>query len=150
MDKTTLKQRIATLLQGGHSLAEIQNLLRREDGETITFLDLRLLAAEVEGVDWGETTADQHRRQELDPADGDLATTEPAGVDSGTVVEISKLARPGAALSGSVRFTSGVTADWVLDAHGRLGLENAKGQPSPEDIQDFQQELQRKISGGSV
>jgi len=36
----------------------------------------------------------------------------------------------------------------VLDAYGRLGLENAKGQPTPADLREFQEELQRKLSGG--
>jgi len=40
-----------------------------------------------------------------------------------------------------------VKADWVLDQLGRLGLEKATGKPTPEDIKQFQIELQKKISG---
>jgi hypothetical protein len=64
-----------------------------------------------------------------------------------TVVEVSKLVRPGAALSGSVKFASGVKADWVLDQMGRLGLEKPTGKPTPEDIKEFQVELQKKLRG---
>jgi hypothetical protein len=145
MDRNELKQCIAALLHLGHSLTEIQYLLRRDHATTLTFLDLRLLASEVEDVNWGKSTAEE--AAEAEAADDPDVITEPAEVDTGTVVEVSKLARPGAALSGSVRFASGATADWVLDSYGRLALENATGKPTPEDLREFQEELQRKLGG---
>ena len=66
--------------------------------------------------------------------------------DGETVVEISKLVRPGAAVSGSVKFASGVTAEWFLDQMGRLGLDAVKGgEPTREDIAAFQQALQKEV-----
>ena len=57
--------------------------------------------------------------------------------------------RPGTALSGSVKFASGSTADWYIDQTGRLGLENLVGnQPTQEDIQQFQVELEKAVYGG--
>ena len=64
------------------------------------------------------------------------------------MVEINKIARPGAVLSGSVKFASGASAQWVLDQFGRLMFENAKGKPTKEDLVEFQEELQKKVSGG--
>lgn len=145
MDRTELKQRVADLLRQGHPLAEIQTILRRDDHATMTFLDLRLLASEIEGMDWGKGAAATADAEALD--DDPETVTKADLVDTGTVVEISSLARPGAAMSGSVRFGSGATADWVLDTYGRLTLENAKGQPTPDDVRGFQEELQRKLGG---
>lgn len=63
-----------------------------------------------------------------------------------TSVTVSPIQRPGFLASGSVTFGSGVTAEWFLDQTGRLGLDNASGQPDREDIRDFQTEL-RKVFG---
>jgi hypothetical protein len=62
-------------------------------------------------------------------------------------VEISKLVKPGAVAHGSVKFPSGASGDWILDQTGRLGLENSKGKPTPEDLQAFQEELQKAFRG---
>ena len=56
--------------------------------------------------------------------------------------------RPGAVASGSVKFASGVSAEWVIDQSGRLGLNNASGEPTEDDIKDFQKELQKALSKG--
>ena len=78
-----------------------------------------------------------------------VAEAPAAPADGKTVVEISKLMRPGTALSGSVKFASGSTADWYIDQTGRLGLENLVGnQPTQEDIQQFQVELEKAVYGG--
>lgn len=61
-------------------------------------------------------------------------------------VEVSKIARQGTALNGNVTFASGVKTDWFVDQSGKLGLENATGKPTPEDIQEFQVELQKILS----
>jgi len=71
---------------------------------------------------------------------------EEKGVIQGkTTVEVSKVVRPGAVASGSVKFGSGVTAEWVLDQLGRLGLEKASGKPTQQDVKDFQVELQKLL-----
>jgi hypothetical protein len=154
MDQAELKKTIATLLRAGNSLSEVQTLLRRDHGVNMTFLELRLIAAEIKDLDWGRgQEAAKPKKKEKAAADDDDANEEeaitPEALGGGTVVELSKLARPGAALSGSVKFTSGVTAEWVLDAYGRLALENASGQPTREDLEDFQMELQRKLGSGA-
>ena len=70
----------------------------------------------------------------------------PNAAAGSTVVEISKIARPGVALSGTVKFANGSTADWFLDQTGRLGLDNLVGEnPSKDDVIAFQQELQRQL-----
>ena len=71
----------------------------------------------------------------------------PAG--SGAVkVEVDRLIKPGALVSGSVVFSDGVKAQWSLDQYGRLGLAGAKPgyRPSPADVQEFQQALQKELA----
>ena len=60
-------------------------------------------------------------------------------------VSVSPIQRPGFVVSGSVSFGSGVTADWYVDQTGRLGLDNASGQPDEQDIQEFQIELRKEL-----
>jgi DNA-binding transcriptional MerR regulator len=159
MNRDEIKKTVLESLQKGISLSEIQKILH-EKGEIITFLDLRLLASELENLDWKKLGAEKEaqekeaaaaKKKDEDDESAEEKTDEiPAdkGEWSGaTVVEVSKLVRPGAALSGSVKFASGVKADWVLDQTGRLGLEKPTGKPTPEDVKEFQVELQKKLQG---
>ncbi|MFA6566701.1 MAG: hypothetical protein WCS96_00670 [Victivallales bacterium] len=160
MNRNEIKKTVLENLQKGLSLSEIQKILH-EKGEIITFLDLRLLASELENLDWKKLGAEDEAQKKEDAASKkkEAGADESAGkqtdeisADKGewsgaTLVEVSKLVRPGAALSGSVQFASGVKADWVLDQAGRLGLEKTTGKPTPEDIKEFQVELQKKLQG---
>lgn len=141
------KRIIGEMLNDGKSLSEVQNCLSQEHDVAITYLELRLLAAEVE-VDW-----DKHEPEKpAEPADDAPSPDAPLDPESasGTHIEVHKVVRPGAAMSGDVTFASGATAEWVLDNFGRLSLNPAEGseRPTQEDIQDFQVELQRKLAGG--
>ena len=158
MDKNQIKKIVAEMLNKGTSLSDIQKALRDEHQANMTFLDLRLLAAELENVDWGTTGAEDAAQKEEEAkaakaakVDGEDDLEEEDGEEAapGAIkVELSPLQRPGALASGSVNFPSGCSADWILDQRGRLGLDNAKGgKPTPEDIQAFQVELQRLLAG---
>jgi hypothetical protein len=65
-------------------------------------------------------------------------------VPTGTVeVTMDSIALPGALISGRVTFTDGETAIWMLDQHGRPGLDpdTAGYRPSQEDVINFQKQL---------
>ena len=145
MESIELKKIVSELLREGCSLDEIQKTLASEHGEKITFFDLKMLVAELDDVDWGELEDDEAENEDADANDMDDSVDEPAG---GTVVEISKLTRPGVALSGSVKFASGASAEWVLDQFGRIAFEKNEGKPTEQDIQEFQEQLKAKLSGG--
>jgi hypothetical protein len=70
----------------------------------------------------------------------------PAGASTLTL-EVDRIMRPGAMVSGNVTFSDGVSGKWALDQHGRLMLDTPqKGyKPSPADVQAFQQELQIQL-----
>jgi hypothetical protein len=139
-------QLIAQKLGEGMSLSDLQKLLAREHGIQMTYLDLRLLATDLP-VKWKQAPprkAEPVKAEVLDDDDDDGGS--PHGR---TVVTVSKLVRPGAAMSGEVTFASGAKAEWFLDATGRLGLNPTPDskRPTQDDVRDFQVELQRKLSG---
>ena len=168
----SIKRFMAEKLQAGESLSDIQKMVNEKFSVHMTYMDIRILASELECIDW--KSLDPRAQAEAKRAAGDEAKKAEAGSDmpedqaeaaaapdaetagaaapaGKTVVELSKLARPGMMLSGTVKFASGSTAEWYVDQLGRLGLENLKGEkPTPEDIEAFQIELEnvaRKAMG---
>ena len=140
----------------GASIPDIQKSDNEKFGLKLTYMDIRIYASELDNIDWDAhdpkaiekakaeaKKAEEEAKKAAETAEGEEA---PAGGDGETVVEISKLVRPGAAVSGSVKFASGVTAEWFLDQMGRLGLDAVKGgEPTREDIAAFQQALQKEV-----
>ena len=144
MDEMTVKRFVAQKLQEGIALPEIQKLLVSELDCRMTFLDLRLLAAELEDVDWKQFDPAEPKKEEdrSGEASGEAA---PAGAGA-TKVEISRLARPGAYIHGTVQFASGASAEWLIDQMGQLGLDKVNGEPTEEDFAEFQNELKKLLS----
>ena len=151
-----LKFYMAQEIANGVSLSDIQKSANEKFGLKLTYMDIRIYASELDNIDWDAhdpkaiekakaeaKKAEEEAKKAAETAEGEEAT---AGGDGETVVEISKLVRPGAAVSGSVKFASGVTAEWFLDQMGRLGLDAVKGgEPTREDIAAFQQALQKEV-----
>jgi hypothetical protein len=140
MDKIELKKFIAEQLNNGIALNDIQKLIVENFKVKMTFLELRILASELDGIEW--------KKQDPVPPVEEKKPAEAAAVPGKTIVEMSKLARPGVIASGTVVFASGVTAEWMIDQTGRLGLNNVVGQYTDEDIKEFQVELQKVVSRG--
>ena len=170
MDTCEIKQFIAEKVEQGYSLSQIQDLLNQENVK-LTFMELRLIASEIEtevfkaqeevvaaeekndDVSAADTTSDD-MKEEMDNAAGmpqnsnagmDDGTTDPAPAVRGkTTVTVSPIQRPGFHATGTVSFGSGVTAEWLLDQTGRLGLDNVNGgKPDQQDIIEFQEELKK-------
>ncbi len=153
-----VKKFLAAGIAKGVSLSELQQEINQEFKLKLTYMDIRIFASELESVDWdkndpkAQAKAKEEAAAEAVEAGGEEELVEPeleeapAG-SSNTVVEVSKLVRPGMALSGTVTFASGSTAEWYVDNYGRLGLENLQGEkPTETDVREFQQELQRIFS----
>lgn len=142
---------IADRLNEGLSLSEVQRRLADELGIKLTYLDLRLIVADLE-VDWAKQEPPTPAKEAKTPTDTDLLDDTPDEEPGRgrTRVTVSKLVRPGTAMSGDVVFASGARGEWFVDAMGRLGLNPAEGsgKPTQEDIREFQIELQRVLSGG--
>ncbi len=77
---------------------------------------------------------------------GDPDDAAPAGPGS-VKVEVNRLVRPGAVVSGTVTFSDGTAGKWALDQLGRLMLDTGKKgyQPSASDVQVFQRELSTQL-----
>ena len=157
MDEMMIKRFVAKKLHEGVKLSDIQNMLAEELECKMTFLELRLMAAELEDVDWEkfDPTEKKETVEEAAPiAENTVPAAEAPAADEAapvaaagkTTVELSRLTRPGAMAHGTVNFGSGASAEWLIDEMGRLGLDKVSGEPTENDIAEFQVEL-RKLFG---
>ena len=164
MTNDEIKALIAARVSEGISLSKIQDELT-EKGVRMTYMELRMLASEIESADWSKLDKEEPKKEtppeeplpiddegtaeeddlDLPPEPAEEKASEPASdnVRGKTVVELSKLMKPGTIANGTVKFGSGVTADWFLDQTGRLGLSKTTGKPDETDIMEFQEELQK-------
>ena len=160
MDKTIeneIKIYMASRIAEGISLSDIQMEVNEKFSQKLTYMDIRILASALD-IDWqgradkAKVEAEKEKEQaEAENKENAEAALPPENGEAAgkTVVEVSKLMRPGTALSGTVKFASGSTADWYIDQTGRLGLENLQGnQPTQDDIREFQVELEKAVYGG--
>ena len=160
----------------GMSLSKVQDALNSELGIHMTYMELRMLTSEL-SVNWtaqdrkteaakphskpqdtpkqtpAEEANDDGMGDEL-PLEEDAPADEDGAADGlgggATKVEVSKLVRPGTAISGTVTFASGAHGEWYVDQMGRLGLALAEGssKPTRDDVEKFQIELQKQLQGG--
>ena len=153
MDKVLenkIKVFMAEKLASGESLSELQDEVNAQFNLKLTYMDIRILASALP-VDWKkrdpEKTVAKEEKVSADDSEipGEAVGAPEQGSPAGkTVVEVNKIVRPGMAISGSVKFANGSTAEWYVDQTGRLGLDNLKGNnPGREDIEAFQIELQK-------
>jgi len=149
---------IVESLNSGMSLSDVQQQLAEQFEIRMTYLDLRMLAAGL-AVDWKKQDKPVPVAKP-EPADTPLATDDSAVMDNDAVdladqpatsgktkVSVNKLVRPGMSLNGEVTFASGASGEWYVDNMGRLGLSLAENssKPTPEDVQEFQTELQKAL-----
>jgi hypothetical protein len=167
------QQAVREWTASGLSLSDVQKNLKTEFGITMTFMDVRLLVLDlgatvqdkpepkplpvkkipehvIEEEDMlPEAGADSAAMDDLPPQEQDIPGDheEPS---SSVSMTMDNLVVPGAMVSGSVTFSDGTKARWLIDQYGRFGIEpEVPGyRPSPPDLQEFQvllrQELQRK------
>lgn len=149
------KSAVASWVESGASLSEVQRRLRDEFQITGTYLDVRLLVDDLrlspKDPEPEPKPAEIPPAAASDPADGeppfpddDLDALPPAGGGSVSVT-IDQIMKPGTMISGKVTFTDGEKAEWYLDQAGRLGLnpDTLGYRPTEKDVLAFQVELQR-------
>ncbi|MBR0055741.1 MAG: hypothetical protein IJP66_00270 [Kiritimatiellae bacterium] len=172
------KAAVGRWVEDGAKLSDVQRRIQDEFGIQLTYMDVRFLVLDIGATpkDKPEPAAQSAAPAAAmraagdgdDPASapfaaadsGDSASVPCAAGDGGdpadpfapaggaVSVELDKIVRAGAAMSGSVTFSDGVTGSWILDAYGRLGLTKVSKpgyQPSAADLSAFQLELQRKL-----
>ena len=148
---------VAQLLKQGRTLSEIQDYLRKEKGDSITYMELRLLLSEMPDAKLPEK---ELLKTPLSPPAaatvtggksalkaGAASPEQPASAGGKLSISVDQVPAPGAMLSGYARFSSGAKAHWFLDEMGRLGLEPelGSGKPTQPDMQEFSTELRRML-----
>ncbi len=150
------KQKVTEWVSQGLNLSDIQKKLDEEFSVSLTYLDIRFLIDDLnleipENEPKPSANDDlqgdgEAKPQEPKTDDSGFADLEPAGRE-GVAVELDRITKPGAVVSGKVTFSDGKSSNWALDQAGRLMLEGAEQgyKPSQEDLQAFQQELSRQL-----
>jgi hypothetical protein len=140
------KASVTEWIQAGRSLADVQRLLREEFEISMTYMEVRFL------VDDLDIAVVEEEEPEEEAAEADAQATDPEIVDEGgtgsVMVDVDAIMRPGALVSGTVRFSDGVSLGWQLNAAGQLGLipgDDPAYRPSPEDVQSFQTQLEEVL-----
>lgn len=147
MDEITVKKIVWESLQKGMPLPEIQELLEKEHDYKIKFMDLRILASDLDDVDWAQFDP-KAPVKEPDLKEDSIPNAPPA--TGKTDVTVSPIARPGCTASGTVTFASGGSAEWVIDYQGRPGFDKMTGTPPSEaDVREFITQLQTVLGGGA-
>jgi hypothetical protein len=136
------KQKVAAWIADGAKLAEIQKRLESEFQIRLTYLDTRLLVDDLKLVPKNP----EPPKEIVPPAPTPVVVPAPP-IGGGVSVSVDQIARPGALVSGGVKFSDGQTASWYVDDQGRLGLVTAQPgyKPTPEDVQAFQRGLQAEM-----
>ncbi len=101
-----------------------------------------------EKVGLGAGANDDEDELPADDFPGEEPMPAPGGPAAGGVsVDLDRVVRPGAVVSGTVTFSDGVSGKWALDQYGRLMLDTGQPgyKPSPPDVQAFQRELQMQL-----
>ena len=175
MSHDEIKRFIADRTREGHNLSKIQDMLA-EQGVKMTFMELRLIASEIETSFWQQSEpapepAPEEKQAAQDAASADAddfpadepesdgAPLPPEGPAPGeapadgeaaprgrTSVTLDQLQRPGFLATGGVKFGSGASGNWCLDQMGRIMFEKLEGKPDRQDLQEFQLELQRMFA----
>lgn len=158
------KQKVSEWAEAGATLNDLQSRLKAEFGLTMTYMEARLLAMELEvrlkdktvkaaPVAEAAALAPVTEEEEMDEAfDGPGPESFPLSEDEEEVPGVATFAMakdelvvPGALVSGTVTFSDGMEAKWFLDQTGRLSLKagHTGYQPPQVDVPKFQQELEK-------
>ena len=129
----------------GARLPDLQRRLREEFSLTLTYLEARMLAGDLElNFATDEPAKAEAPDDQPDAPDAD-AESEPAALPGEVAVTLDAITRPQALVSGKATFTDGTTVGWHLDHAGRLGLEPPGYRPPDADIPAFNAKLQQLL-----
>jgi hypothetical protein len=153
------KQKVTKWVAEGCGLSEVQRRLASEFQINALYIDVRFLL-----IDLGLQIKDSKKTAAPANLDKALGAGHAAAMDdnaemeisdgraakgSGVSVDVDRITRPGAVVSGTVKFSDGVAGKWMLDQAGRLALDMGKPnyRPSQADVQAFQVVLSKKLEG---
>lgn len=144
----TQKAAVAQWVNDGCTLAELQRKINEEFNLSLTFMDVRLLVLDLNlEIKDQATVGGTVDLSKPPPVPTSSAAAGESPVPGGVSVSLDRIVKPGAVVSGQVTFSDGVSAEWMLDQMGRLGLSATQPgyRPSQEDLQSFQEELAKLL-----
>ena len=149
------RKTVAAWIEQGLKLSEIQTKIGTELGVTMTYMDVRFL---IDDLKLQPKDPPPAAPAVIAPAPAEAVAPVPvplapeAGEASGALssvsVTVDQVARPGAMISGRVKFSDGQGGAWLIDQMGRPGLvpDQQGYRPSPPDIAEFQMQLQNELA----
>jgi hypothetical protein len=159
------KSTVAEWISQGLKLSEIQERMGAEWGIRMTYMEARFLVDDLRLLPKDAPESAQEKTEpapvtEAEPGSESVASHDPeapvAGGDGalpeggqgGVSVSVDTLMRPGAMVSGKVRFSDGQTAQWYLDQFGRMGMvpPSPGYRPPQQDIPQFQVLLDKELT----
>ena len=144
--------------EDGSQLSDIQQRLKGQFGLNVTYMDTRLLVLDL-GIDLqsepepepGSEGPEAESAENDSPAETtpDPSAPDQAGLSGRLQVTTDEMARTGAIVSGSVTFSDGEKAVWMIDEMGRPGLEpdTPDYQPTEPDLIEFEKHLRTLLEG---
>ena len=146
MSDDKVKKIVAGYLAEDIPLSDIQKLLLEDHEINMTFMELRLLSADLE-VNWAKFDPTPAADDE-DEEDGEESAEEE--IEEGVQIEVSRVVRPGAMVSGSFECPSGAAGEWFIDQMGQLGvkLKDEEVTPTEDESMEFQYKLRELLSNG--
>jgi hypothetical protein len=162
MDLTdTQRETLINWVKEGFSIADVQNRLREDFSISMTYMDVRFLVddlnipldePEAESEEFSDAadtaTPEETADTEEAIAASDPPVEEPELVGGSVTVDVDAVSPPGALVSGTVIFSDGKQMSWQLSASGQLGLvpgDDPEYRPQPEDVEQFQAQLQKVL-----
>jgi hypothetical protein len=150
------KRKIASWIDEGMKLSDIQARLAKEENAHLTYMQIRFLVDDLKLTP--KDTAPRESAVSLDTS----SISSPSAVDTipsdvveeklpasggGVAVKVDDITRPGALVSGTVTFSDGKKAGWYLDQLGRLGMvpEEQGYRPPQKDVTEFQLALEKEL-----
>lgn len=134
----------------GAQMADLQKRLKDDFGFNVTYMDTRFLSLDLAlNFQVGEEESEGPNDIENSEAQEEV-DLEPLVQDRETVtVTLDQVARPGAMVSGTVTFSDGMKALWLIDEMGRPSIDPDQPgyQPSEADLVSFQAELKGLLDG---
>ena len=145
------KSELTAWVSEGNSLSAIQKLIQEKWGQSLTYMETRLLVDDI-GLDLPDLSSTPDSDDAPETSDDTEDNSVPFDPDAtppadGVTVSIDKIKRPGTLVSGNVTFSDGISGSWHLDSLGRIALSPAQEgyNPTQEDLQEFQKALQQEL-----
>ena len=134
----------------GAQMADLQKRLKDDFGFNVTYMDTRFLSLDL-ALNFKVDEEESERPNDIENLEAqEEVDLEPLVEDGETVtVTLDQVARPGAMVSGTVTFSDGMKALWLIDEMGRPSIDPDQPgyQPSEPDLVSFQAELKLLLDG---